>query len=214
MAKITPSFYSAHCWLSVHLVISPHALSHLTVTLKKYPSSSFKPLFQKYDDAAEGTELIFLPGYIYLPSVRLFKMLMWSVGLTLPPCQRLLFRALARSASLQRGRIQPLAAQHSVTLGEGSQTGHITSPICHSLIPCPPVEKHCCYKYWMHRRTVAGVGWWGGGGQGVNINVQMKPHRKQNSLPRSLTAVTHADVTRDEHLRLASYWFSSKEQIK
>lgn len=45
-------------------------------------------------------------------------MLMWIIGLILPPCQRLLFCRLAHSASLPRRAIQLLTAQHSVTLGK------------------------------------------------------------------------------------------------
>lgn len=98
------------------------------------------------------------------------------------------FCRFARSASSCR------AGTSSITLlGKGSRSTHMTSPICHTLIPCPLVEKHCSYKYWMYWER-------GRRSAGLDINFQMKLHRKQNSLPRSLTAVTHADVTRDECL--------------
>lgn len=137
---------------SVHLEISPRLNSQNVK--KPFPPDWKLPPPQvsnpasKYDDAAEGMELVFLRLNIPCGVNASIEMLPWSGGLILPPCQRLLFCRLARSVSMPRRHIQ-LFATFSHTW-HGSRSTHMTSPICHSLIPCPPVEKHCSYKYWMY----------------------------------------------------------------
>lgn len=128
-------------------MIAPHLNSHFGVTLKFSPLSSFKPCLEMTMTQAEAVDLIFLwlRSPLQCPCVYLnADVERRSDSASLPASLILYTRPFCVPAKQANPATCCTTLSHT---WQGSpHSTHMTSPICHSLIPCPPVEKHCSYK--------------------------------------------------------------------